>query len=187
MDTHSSLPGKIKKFYPEDGTADIEPLYTSVLAGKKVSMPTLPKVPISIPRSGGFAVTSKFAEGDFVRLTFADRSLDEYLKDGKGDRPAAARMNNLSDATASPMAYPGNKKLSNYENDRTVIRSEDGKSSVGLTDKGKLVLKGKDGESLVHILNDALELFRDHTNNMLPLDQKAQVTALLTRLAKLKE
>lgn len=186
-DINTELPGKIVKFYPEDQTADIQPLVKTVHNGKPVSMPVLPKVPLNLPRSGKFAMTTKVEVGDFMKLAFGQRSMDEYLKDGSEARPASGRMHDLSDATANPIANPKDKKLSKFKNDRVSLRSEKGDWAISLTDGGKLELRGNGNEELVSLLHEWLTLFRDHTHNSIPMDQKAQAEALRVRLAKLKE
>lgn len=63
----------------------------------------VPNCPVLFPSGGGFSITFPLEPGDPVKLSVADRSLDEWLTDSSGDaEPADPRRFDLQDAIVEP-------------------------------------------------------------------------------------
>ena len=99
---HTGLVCKVVAFDAARRTVDVDPVvkqrYTD---GTRAPIGILPNIPIGYQSGGGFAVTFPIAVGDHVFVSFAERSIDEWLAQG-GDEiePRDLRRFSLSDGVA---------------------------------------------------------------------------------------
>lgn len=109
---HTSLPGIIESYDAATQTATVKiPIRFSRRdpdTGERVPYepPPLPNVPVAWPAGGGgaYSDTWPLERGDEVWLSFAERSIDEWvLTDGDLVTPADVRRFSLSDAVATPV------------------------------------------------------------------------------------
>lgn len=166
-DMWTSMPGKIVKFDPENQTATVKVLYKPTFDGKAVDMPDLLEVPVMFPRGGGAALTWPVKEGDGVQLSFQSRNMDAWHAKGEAAEADTARMHDLSDAVAHLGMEPSTKKLANFNNEHTQLRSEDGKNAFTFDQKnGKFKMTGAGGKyDLFAIVESMLDyLAKDKLN-----------------------
>src|SRR5690606_31871251 len=101
------LPGVIVAY---DGkTATVRPAMPKQLAnGDALAAPQIVRVPVEWPiADGGRAlITVPLKPGDPVKLTFSQRSLENWLS-GSNQAPDDPRQFDLSDCFASPVMRPG--------------------------------------------------------------------------------
>lgn len=106
-DINVCLPGEIISY---DGTtATVRPAIPKQLAnGETLSAPQIVRVPVCWPiADGGRAlITVPLKPGDPVKLTFSQRSLENWLS-GSNQAPDDPRQFDLTDCFASPVMRPG--------------------------------------------------------------------------------
>jgi len=112
-DLHVGLPARVESFDSGKGTCDARPvLRHRVGRGEDETaerLPVLRDVPVLYPRGGGFLLSWPLQAGDYVWLTFADATLDEWARQGGSDvTPSATRQHDLADAVAyAGLGAPG--------------------------------------------------------------------------------
>src|SRR6266540_2967325 len=100
-DLHVGGPGRIVKFDPATGLADVKPLVQDPGPdGVTRSVPVICNVPVHFPGAGGFRLTFPVAVGDPCFLLFADHSLDVWIAKGGEVDPGDPRRHSLNDAVA---------------------------------------------------------------------------------------
>ena len=145
------LPARVETYYPQEGTADVQPLLREVQneanERKIYTIPVLPHVPVAPMRLGGFVIRAPLKKGDRVLVQFADRKLDEWwlgdggLKDPTGD-PLPHSINN---GIILPLSLsPRSDTIPNLDEDALVIGREDGSGSIKVFPDGSIEL-GSDG------------------------------------------
>lgn len=106
-DVNVCLPGEIVAY---DGTtATVRPAMPKQLAnGQTLAAPQIVRVPVEWPiADGGRAqITVPLKPGDPVKLTFSQRSLENWLS-GSNQAPDDPRQFDLTDCFASPVMRPG--------------------------------------------------------------------------------
>lgn len=106
-DVNVCLPGEIVAY---DGTtATVRPAIPKQLAnGQTLPAPQIVRVPVEWPiADGGRAqITVPLKPGDPVKLTFSQRSLENWLS-GSNQAPDDPRQFDLTDCFASPVMRPG--------------------------------------------------------------------------------
>lgn len=166
-DLWTSMPGKIVKFDPASQTATVKVSYKPRLNGEATEIPDLLEVPVIFPRGGGAALTWPVKAGDGVMLSFQSRNLDNWYEKGDASEAATARMHSLSDAVAHLGMEPSTRKLENFNNEHTELRSEDGKNKLAFDQKnGKFAMTGAGGKyDLFAIVESMLDyLAKDKLN-----------------------
>lgn len=95
------LPAKIVKYEFKTRKATVQPLINQKFTDDEiVEMPLIHNVPVVHPASGGASITFPVDVGDTVQLIFSQKSLEEWLKDGKQVTPDDPRQFDLTDAIA---------------------------------------------------------------------------------------
>lgn len=95
------LPAEIVEYEFKTRKAKVKPLLNvKYNDGEVVEMPIIHNVPVLQPSSGGASVIFPVKIGDKVLLVFSQRSLEEFLKDGKQATPDDPRQFDLTDAVA---------------------------------------------------------------------------------------
>lgn len=103
--TRVMLPGRIESYDAAEQTATVKPLIKNVVEDEEgeplvQELGIISKVPVFCFGGGGYSMTAPVAKGDMCMLLFADRSLDNWLRDGEDVDPQDNRMHHLSDAVA---------------------------------------------------------------------------------------
>jgi len=97
---HTALPGKVEKYHPDRGEADIYPCGKCWRPdGAAVDYPLLANVPIFFPQcaSGTASISMPVKKGDGCLLVFAEQPLDTWRT---GAAPAARLSFDLGNAVA---------------------------------------------------------------------------------------
>ena len=142
-DLHVSLPGRVEKFDAKTQTASIKPLIRRKIAtpdGGEIdeSITVLPRVPVAFPRAGKFYITWPLKKGDLVELVFTESSRDNYKAgDGGEVDPDDFRRFDLSDAYATPAAYPESRAISNFDADNLSL-GVDGGATIAIKEDGNV-------------------------------------------------
>lgn len=106
---------------------------------QSVNLPLLVDVPICFPSGGGFLVTLPIAIGDEVLVVFASRCIDAWWQSGGVQRPAEARMHDLSDGFAIPgPRSQANLPAGSISSTDLEIRNGAGTTYFSITSGGKL-------------------------------------------------
>jgi hypothetical protein len=106
---HTCMPGQIETYDYKTAKADVLPLINrSYDDGSVIRMPVIMNVPIVWPRTSAGAITFPLQRGDGVLILFSERSIDEWLTNGKQVTPLDTRQYDLSDAIAIPGCFAFN-------------------------------------------------------------------------------
>lgn len=109
-DVHVSLPCIIQRYDAAKQQADVVPALQRVYADGRVStLPVISNCPVIWPRVAGAILHMPMKPGDHCVAVFSERSLDNYLEQGKIVDPADDRKHHLSDACIHPGGYPFSK------------------------------------------------------------------------------
>lgn len=161
---HTCLPGIVKAFDPATNKATIQPALNKAYASGAMDMPVLENVPIMFPKNVFFPV----AEGDYVLLLFAERSIDLWLSVGGQVTPDDPRKFNLSDSIAIPGLQPFNADFSG-NNGQDYSISFVG-SSISIKPNGDIIIKtgnkvaiGNSVTEVLDIISQTLDLIASPT------------------------
>lgn len=172
METHTWLPGQVSKLNA-NGTVDVQlTLQTKYRVDDAlVIRPILQNVPVEHPRGTNWWIKLPVAVGDYGRVAFSERSLDNYLVSGGIVDPADVRHHSLSDGIFIPGLYPKSMPLSGPATDLVI---HNGQADLKVQAAGTFLFKGASDEILdllIQItgkLSDAMnDLTESTTNTML--------------------
>ncbi len=114
VDLHTGLPGKIRSYDPDSGTAEIEiqirrvlPSGDDTVEDQTEELPILPGVPVLLPRAtatGGY-LSIEMGEGDGVWILFSEADLNQWRATGEVSDPGVSTRHGLSGAFAVPGAF----------------------------------------------------------------------------------
>lgn len=138
---NTTLPAKIVKYDFTKQKASVQPLINYVSQeGEEVELPIINNVPVKMPRSGGAIIKLPVNVGDYVELSFHQRSLEEWLRDGKQSTPDDPRTYDLTDATATIGLNPFSETspASNNEDVEVIYAG----SSIVIKKNGDINIKG---------------------------------------------
>ena len=110
-------------------------------------MPIIIKVPLVVPRGGGFSLTLPLKKGDEGMLVFCDTCLDFWWVNGQSNAPKAdnatspsgtqrqneVRRHHFWDCGFLPGMCSQPNVLTNYSTDATQLRSDDGTVAVSVS------------------------------------------------------
>ncbi len=105
---------------------------------QSVNLPVLVDVPIVFPGAGGFILTFPVAIGDEVLVIFASRCIDAWWQSGGIQRPAEARMHDLSDGFAIPGPRSQPRVAPNISATAAQLRNQAGTSYIEMSPDGKV-------------------------------------------------
>lgn len=109
------IPAIVKKYYHNNGNAkvDAEGIFQKKYKdGKTDDAPLFYSVPVAHLRGSNSIIAMPLSAGDKVLLLFSDRSIDNYLQNGKKNYPQDLRKHDLSDAIALPCGlFADNEQL----------------------------------------------------------------------------
>lgn len=123
---HICMPAKIISYDFTTRKASVQPALNQKFNDDEVLvLPVIHNVPVMQPSSGGASINFPVKEGNTVLLTFSERSLEEWLKNGNQVTPDDARQNNLTDAIAHIGLKPFSE-ISEAENNDDLLISFSG-------------------------------------------------------------
>ena len=185
----TTVRGAIVAYDPVTQRASVQPLMTARFGDETLRAPVLESVPVMQPRGGGYAAHFPLKAGDPVTLHVFSRGHDRALADGSDANLRPGRMHELSDAVAYPGGHADTQALAGMNGQGAHFGSDDGKRGIQARDDGTTAVVGgpdggdklrvdaagrvdltANGESLLAIIREFLVIFRDHTNQTLPLD-----------------
>jgi hypothetical protein len=116
-------------------------------------IPPIIKVPILIPRGGGFSITLPLKKGDEGLLIFCDTCFDFWWVNGQNNAPVAqntgtasgsqrqneVRRHHVHDCGFLPGGYSQPNVLSNYATASMQVRSDDGAAIIDVAAAGVTV------------------------------------------------
>lgn len=152
-DVHVAIPGRIEEWDPVEQKASVKPLVKRRVAtenGEELieELPIISDVPVLFPRSKEFFLSFPLAQGDFVLLIFAERSIDKWLSgDGEDTDPNDFRRHDLTDAVAIPGCAPFSKALAEVDPDNAVLGHDNGGVQVHVTADKKVEIKLGGGDA----------------------------------------
>ncbi len=133
----TSVPGIVQSFDPDMCTAVVQPAVGGIRqdaggAPVSVALPVLHDVPVVFPRGGGCLLTFPVSQGDECLLVFSARPVDAWWQSGGVQRPANARMHDLSDGFAilGPMSRAN--VPSSISTTAAELRTDDGGTVIRL-------------------------------------------------------
>jgi len=185
---HTGLPAFIVSYDETTQKATVQP----VVRAKRIDLdgevehyklPPITNVPVYWPQGGGLSLTLPVDEGDWVWLSFGERSLDEWLATAEQDNEArAVRRFNLADAVAWAGVRPFADPLQNVPTDRARLGHPDPGARVEVTKSTGKIRIGTDAAELLSLLGDLIDALQAATVATAlgpqPLDLTTQ-TALL--------
>lgn len=108
---------------------------------ESVNLPVLVDVPVVFPSGGGFSITIPLAVGDEVLVVFGARCIDSWWQSGGVQKPAEARMHDLSDGFAIPGPRSQPNVLPSVSATDLTIRNEAGTQFISLKPNGTISIK----------------------------------------------
>lgn len=160
---HTGLVARVASFDAARRTVDAKPVFAQRYSnGDRVPMPLLVGVPVAFPGGAGFELTHPLEAGDYVFVSFAERSLDEWQRRGGADlEPADLRRFDLSDGVAVAMLEPPSLAPAVDAENMVIGEREVGGMKITIYADGKVTIGAGAVELLDQIttLLDALELF----------------------------
>jgi hypothetical protein len=130
---HTAVPGVVVSFDAATQLAQIQVgIKTLLIDNNEIEIPPLINVPMTFIRGGGFSQTLPIAAGDECLITFCEKSIDRWKKDGSGFSPEHARKHSLSDAVASVTLSSQKNVIPNFDAANLQIKKDDGTVSITL-------------------------------------------------------
>lgn len=146
VDVHTMLPGKIKSYYADKGTADIDLTIKQRRRSPDGSVtpapfPTLFNVPIAFPRCAGGSITFPLAADDLVLVHFASRNLGDWAHSQAGDvlDPGDGPTHYLDGAIAYVGGYPVTGPLTPTPSTSNVVIRTENELHLGGQDPSEFV------------------------------------------------
>lgn len=160
-DMHICMPAKIIKYDYKTRKADVQPgINQKYNDGEVVVLPIIHNVPVVHPAAGGASIIFPVKIGDSVLLMFSEKSLEEWLQDGKQATPDDPRQNDLTDAIALIGLFPFSSP-SPAENGADLLIDFSG-SKIRLKPNGSLEIVSSD----LNITNNNLLINSDLTSTI---------------------
>lgn len=172
-EVHTMLPGQIVSFDPVNQLADIQTQLKRKVGNKLINLPVLSSVPVRFPKSKAFSISFPLVEGDEVALYFIERSIDNWLEQGGIQSPNDTRKFDLSDAYAVPVLYSQQNKITDFDPDNMVIKSNNGNAKITLKADGTILMETTGNTEITSaktIINNNMDIVGD-------LDVTGKITA----------
>jgi len=207
---HTSCPGTILTYDKTLQKATVQPILwfkktniedEEIVAYKPCA---ISNVPVAFPQSTEFGLTFPLEVGDKVLLVFSERSLDEWLLQGKADTEVKSnRKFNLTDAIAIPGISPFSDPIFDLPSDKIYVgrlprATKENRTRLTINTSNKIWL-GDDNYNTLKILNSVIGYLKDayvidpQTSALLPLfttgsnPMSTVMTALANQLATIME
>lgn len=167
VDLRVCIPAIVQSFDAATQTVSVQIAISELIrfpsGGKYVAVPPINKVPVCLPRAGGFSLTLPLTAGDEGFLVFCDTCIDLWWQNG-GQQPAPAtlvdgawqggaplfqpnhewrRRHDVTDCGFFPMGWSQPRVLSNYSEDSAQLRSDDGTVVIDVAEAGVTVTAPK--------------------------------------------
>ena len=128
-DLRVASPGIIQSFDAQQQTVTVQLALRERISSEsgqitEVQVPLLVDVPIVLPRAGGFSLTFPIEPGDECLVIFADSCIDAWFSNGGLQVPIENRRHDLSDSFAILGAWSQPRRISNYDTNNLMLRSE---------------------------------------------------------------
>jgi hypothetical protein len=119
------LPATVIKYSYEDGKpmCDAQPDFKRNYNGEHVQMPVIYNIPVMHPRAGDAYIHMPLKKGHKVLLFFCDKSLEQWLSNGKANNQDDTRAHHISDAFAYPGGYPFSDAMNVANGDDIIIKN----------------------------------------------------------------
>lgn len=175
----------------DDGTrsCSVRPLQGVTLAdGTWEPLADIHSVPVELIRWGGYVIAVPLQQGDVVRLTFSDASLERWLTEGgtSARDPEDPRAWHMSDAIATPAPDPNKASLAFSTDGDLVIGRETGGVQIRLSPTGGVSIT-KGSEDLVQLVQSLAQTLSTTTVATMmgtqPLSSAANLAILATKLS----
>lgn len=133
-DVHTMLPGEIVSFDHVTQLAEIQISIAKIVNEVTVlQVPKIINVPLVFPRAGGFSLTFPVAVGDGCIVWFAERSLDNWIRDGAGFKPNDIRFHNITDAIAFVGLNSQQNSITDFNNTSVELRNDAGDAFIQIS------------------------------------------------------
>lgn len=189
---YTALPAKVVAYKEDKQFVDVEPSFSVFMKETvKLPYPRINDVPLMFPSSGGALLSFPVNVGDTVLLLFSKYRIDEW-KAGEGQKVDIIKgaQHTINNAVAIAGLYTEKSHLSPNPddvelkfNDNKIVLKKDGSVEI-VTDSSLKVTNSS--EELISLLIDTLNTISEATVNttygVSPLNNKAQIQALITRL-----
>lgn len=140
-DINTCLPGIVQSYDEGTQTVTVIPAIRRIFREKgAVDLPKLVDVPVKFPRGGGYVLTFPFKKGDECLLSFSQRCIDFWWKNGGVQLPAEYRMHDLSDAFADVGYSSKPNVVPQLRSDGVELRTVDGSNRIALCADGSILL-----------------------------------------------
>lgn len=187
---HQGLPARVVKFYGE-AKVDVQILLMRAFLDpegnyRSFVFPIIKEVPVIYPGGGGFVIKFPLKVDDIVYLTFAERSMDDWLLAPTSSPvlPSDRRKFDINDAVCIPglRQFTDNLKITDNS---IVIGLEDGTSIIEIS-ANRINLGAKLAHQQPAVLGaNYRELLENLCNEVIPVaaTTATQMSALATSLA----
>lgn len=94
---HTTLPGRIEKYYPETMRADVVLYNKKKIDNKWEEIPPILNMPVKFPKVAGFYMRMPLKKKDPVVICFAEESIDNLVVDGQSHNSEDSRRFSMDD------------------------------------------------------------------------------------------
>ena len=158
---HTSLPGEIVEYDHAKRKAKVKPLIKfQKRDGTFLEYPIITGVPVVFPCSGTASIIFPINRGDKCLLVFAERSIDEWLFDGRDMEPTIPRLHSISDCVAIPGLQPFTQSNPAKEGN---LEIQNGSQKVVIRQNGDIEVGGSNIKEL--ITREFFAVFNSHKHN----------------------
>ncbi len=170
VDMHVATVGEVVTYYPQDHTADIQPLVKRVIPAAAdrtevvESFPVLTKVPVARIGGKGFLIDCPLEAGDQVTVLFCDSSLEVWWSTGRESDPGDIENHGLSGAIALPLVMAQSDAVTGEEDNLTIGKSGGLRMSFK-TDTIEVGASGLEFVALAEKVRAELDAIGDKLNN----------------------
>lgn len=139
-DLRVAIPAIVQEFDAATQTVTVQIALREVVrmpaGAQNIAIQPVYKVPVCLPRAGGFALTLPIEAGDEGMLVFCDMCIDLWWARGGVQNQLERRRHDLSDCGFFPGIWNQKRLLSNYSANSAQLRSDDGSVVVDLATTG---------------------------------------------------
>ena len=177
---HTSLPGEVVEYDHNKRKAKVKPLIKFRKPdGAFLEYPIITGVPVVFPCSSTASFIFPIKKGDKVLLVFAERSIDEWLFDGRDMEPEIHRMHSISDCVAIPGLQPFTQTNPADEGN---VELHNGSQKIVIKQNGDIEIGGSSLKEIV--TKEFFALYNSHTHPYIdsgtPSTTSAPVVGLIT-------
>jgi len=126
---HTTLPGRIEKYYPETMRADVVLYNNKKIEDKWEEIPPILNMPVRFPKVAGFYMRMPLKKKDPVVICFAEESIDNLVVDGQSHNSEDSRRFSMDDGFVMGGFSLENdklKKIGEYTEDVVLVNNVTG-------------------------------------------------------------